>query len=121
MEEIAQMIRLEELAQLLLQWSNATNMAVMLVDDQGNEIIESTYQSSYCQLIHKYDHESCKKCWLNHQDGDFVCPAGFHNFSFSLYLPNGGFFGRVYVGQVLYEKQDNTSMKMYGEKLGINF
>ena len=87
MEEIAQMIRLEELAQLLLQWSNATNMAVMLVDDQGNEIIESTYQSSYCQLIHQYDHESCKKCWLNHQDGDFVCPAGFHNFSFSFYLP----------------------------------
>ena len=121
MEEIAQMIRLEELAQLLLQWSNATNMAVMLVDDQGNEIIESTHQSSYCQLIHKYDHESCKKCWLNHQDGNFVCPAGFHNFSFSLYLPNGGFFGRVYVGQVLYEKQDNTPMKMYGKKLGIDF
>ena len=43
MEKIAQMIRLEELAQLLLQWSNATNMAVMLVDDHGNEIIESTH------------------------------------------------------------------------------
>ena len=103
---------MDQLYRLIDNWSKSSGMSAVIVDMEGNRTSDSFGMTEFCQMIHDNEKgmESCRSTWKSDQDGIYVCPVGFCDFSIPIVLPDGQMLGKVLAGQALSAKQNEEDI-----------
>ena len=113
---------MDQLYRLIDNWSKSSGMSAVIVDTEGNRISDSFGMTEFCQMVH--DNEkgmaNCASTWKSDQEGIYVCPIGFCDFSIPIVLPDGQILGKVLAGQALSVRQNEEDILKSTMKLGID-
>lgn len=112
---------MEQLYDLLNDWSKSTGISAVIVDMEGNRTSESFGMTEFCSMIHNTEKgfQICTGTWKENRDGIYECPMGFYDFCVPLVLPDGTQIGKVMAGQSLTEEQDERIVIEKIRELGI--
>ena len=74
---------MDQLYRLIDNWSRSSGMSAVIVDNDGNRTSESFGMTEFCQMIHDNEigYNLCESTWHEEQEGIYVCPLGFCDFS----------------------------------------
>ena len=113
---------LNQLYKLIDNWSKVSGMSAVIVDTEGNRTSESFGMTEFCQMIHDHDgsRHICSPTWKTDQDGIYICPLGFCDFSIPIVLPDGQVLGRVLAGQALSEDQSEAEILKRTTQFGLD-
>ena len=103
------------------QISDATGLAVIIVDTEGNYITKGSNFTDFCMKYTRGSEEGlrrCKQCDYENT-GTYLCHAGLVDFSEDI-LVEGEKVGAVIGGQVLTKEPDEEKFRQIAESLGIN-
>lgn len=66
---------MDQLYQLLSNWSDSTGMAAVIVDNEGRHTSDTFGITEFCSMVHgvKAGAERCFATWRNECDGIYVC------------------------------------------------
>lgn len=112
---------LEQLYRLIDNWSKSSGMSAVIVDTEGNRTSESFGMTEFCQMMHDSEEgrKHCTSIWKTDNEGIYVCPVGFCDFSIPIVLPDGQILGRVLAGQALDVNQKTEDILKKIKELGI--
>ena len=119
--ELKDFMDLKLLQDILSQFSDATGLAVVAVDNKGNEITERFNYTDFCAKYTRGTREGqhrCTKC-DNECTGTYHCHAGLMDFSCDI-IVNGEKLGRLIGGQVLPGEADEEKFAGIARELGIS-
>ena len=113
---------MDQLYRLIDNWSKSSGMYAVIVDTEGNRTSDSFGMTEFCKMVH--DNEkgkvNCTTTWKMDQEGIYVCPVGFCDFSIPIVLPDGKVLGRVLAGQALSVHQKEEEILQNTTRLGID-
>ena len=97
-------------------------MSAVIVDNEGNCTSESFGMTEFCQMIHDNENgvKCCNSTWKTQNEGVYICPIGFCDFSIPIELPDGQILGKVLAGQALAEDQNIDEIIQNTTALGIS-
>ena len=74
---------MEQLYRLIDNWAWSTGMSAVIVDTEGKRTSDSFGMTEFCNMIHATERgcENCSSTWKADQEGIYVCPVGFCDFS----------------------------------------
>lgn len=103
------------------QFSNATGLAAIAVDDEGNYITKGSNFTDFCMKYTRGTAEGLRRCVKCDTEcsGTYFCHAGLMDFSADIML-NEVKMGAIIGGQVLPEKPDEEKFRRIARELGIN-
>ena len=112
---------MDQLYRLINNWSKSSGMYAVIVDMEGNRTSDSFGMTEFCTMVHanKNGRKSCASTWKADQDGIYVCPIGFCDFSVPIVLPDGQILGKVLAGQALSTEQSEEEVLRKTVELGI--
>ena len=87
-------------------------MSAVIVDNEGNRTSDSFGMTEFCKMVHSTEKgmESCSSTWKWENEGVYVCPVGFCDFSIPIVLPDGRVLGKVLAGQALSVNQNEEEI-----------
>lgn len=102
------------------QFSDATGLAAIAVDDQGNYITQGSNFTDFCMKYTRGCPEGLKRCVKcdNECTGTYFCHAGLMDFSADIVV-NGEKLGAIIGGQVLPGQPDQDKFRRIARELGI--
>lgn len=119
--DIKDFLDVTELEQIMQDWSDATGLACVAVDANGEYITKPINFTDFCL---KYTRESeeglkrCKKCDTE-CTGTYYCHAGLMDYSRDI-IVNGQKVGAIVAGQVLPKEPDESKFRTIASELGID-
>lgn len=113
---------MEQLYRLIDNWSKCTGMSAVIINTDGNRTSDSFGMTEFCQMIHDSENgmACCQSTWKSDNNGVYVCPVGFCDFSIPIVLPDGQVLGKVLAGQALSENQNEEEIVRKTTQLGID-
>lgn len=118
--DIKTFVDLSMLQQIQDQFSDATGLAAIAVDAQGNYITKGSNFTDFCMKYTRGSEEGarrCQKCDTEYT-GTYYCHAGLMDFSADI-IVNGEKVGAIIGGQVLPGQPDTDQFKHIAQELGI--
>ncbi len=102
------------------QFSDATGLAAIVVDNKGNYITEGSNFTDFCVRYTRASREGQRRCEKCNQEctGTYRCHAGLMDFSCDI-MVEGEKLGTVIGGQVLSEEPDEEKFAAIAKELGI--
>jgi ligand-binding sensor protein len=124
MEEIIMKIQeffdVSKLDAIMSDWSQATGLATIAVDSDGNYISGEIGFTDFCMKYTRGSKEGLRRCVQcdNTCSGTYFCHAGLMDFSIDIFV-NGEVLGKIIGGQVLPNEPDEEKFRNLAEELGI--
>lgn len=102
------------------QFSNATGLAAIAVDAEGNYITKGSNFTDFCMKYTRNSKEGMRRCVKCDTEctGTYFCHAGLMDFASDL-IVNGEKLGSIIGGQVLPHEPDEEKFKAIAGELGI--
>lgn len=118
---ISDFLDLSLLEQIMEDWSKATGMATIAVDNEGNYITKEIGFTDFCMKYTRGSAEGLRRCTKcdNTCTGTYFCHAGLMDFSVDI-MVNNTYLGKIIGGQVLPEEPDEDKFRAIAEELGVN-
>ncbi len=112
---------LEKLQQIQDNFSDATGLAAIAVDAEGNYITEGSNFTDFCMKYTRGCTEGARRCTKcdNECTGVYFCHAGLMDFASDIVV-NGERLGAIIGGQVLPTEPDEDKFRQTAKELGIN-
>lgn len=112
---------LDKLNRILKNWSKATGLAVIALDDEGNYISDEIGVTDFCQKYTKGTTEGFKRCEKCDREntGVYFCHAGLIDFSADIKVGDV-YVGKIIGGQVLPEEPDEEKFTQMAREIGAN-
>ncbi len=103
------------------QFSDATGLAAIAVDNKGNYITEGSNFTDFCMKYTRNNSEGMRRCVKcdNECTGTYYCHAGLMDFSTDI-IVNGEKLGAMIGGQVLPNEPDLEKFAAIARELGID-
>lgn len=113
---------MEQLYRLIDNWSKSSGMSAVIVDTEGNPTSESFGMTEFCKMVHANENgmACCTATWKANNEGVYVCPVGFCDFSIPIVLPDGQVLGKVLAGQALSVTQREEDILKKTTQLGLD-
>lgn len=105
---------------IMKDWSKATGLATIAVDNEGNYISSEIGFTDFCMKYTRGSSEGCRRCVKcdNECMGTYYCHAGLMDFSIDI-MVEGQYLGKIIGGQVLPNKPDEEKFRALANELGI--
>lgn len=119
--KIKDFMDLEKLQSIQDQFSDATGLAVIIVDTEGNYVTKGSNFTDFCMKYTRGTEagmKRCKQCDYE-SSGTYLCHAGLVDFSTDI-IVEGEKVGAVIGGQVLTSEPDEGKFREIAQSLGIN-
>lgn len=118
---IKDFLDLSLLEQIMEDWSMATGMATIAVDNEGNYITKEIGFTDFCMKYTRGTTEGLRRCTKcdNSCSGTYFCHAGLMDFSIDIKVGNT-YLGKIIGGQVLPEEPDEEKFRGIASELGVN-
>lgn len=118
---IRDFVDLQAMEAIMKDWSKATGMATIALDDKGEYISGEVGFTDFCMKYTRGCAEGAKRCLKCDQEGKDVyrCHAGLMDFSKDI-IVDGKYFGKVIGGQILPEEPDEEKFRKIAQELGID-
>lgn len=118
---ISDFLDLTLLEQIMEDWSTATGMATIAVDNEGNYITKEIGFTDFCMKHTRGSVEGLRRCTKcdNTCTGTYFCHAGLMDFSIDIKVGDV-FLGKIIGGQVLPCEPDEEKFRNIASELGIN-
>lgn len=119
--KISDFMDLNDLQKIQDQFSDATGLAAIAVDAEGNYITEGSNFNDFCMKYTRNSPEGNRRCVKcdNECTGTYYCHAGLMDFASDIVV-NGEKVGAIIGGQVLPNEPDEDQFRAIAEELGIN-
>ncbi len=111
---------LKLLGQIMEDWSTATGMATIALDNEGKYISGEIGFTDFCIKYTRGSKEGLKRCVKcdNECTGTYFCHAGLMDFSIDIVV-EGEFLGKIIGGQILPNEPNEEEFRMLARELGI--
>lgn len=111
---------LKELQEIQDEFSNATGLAAIAVDAEGNYITKGSNFTDFCMKYTRGSEEGSRRCVKCDTEcsGTYFCHAGLMDFSSDIVV-NGEKVGAIIGGQVLPQEPDLDKFSAIARELGI--
>ena len=118
---IRDIIDLKLLEQIMRDWSNATGMATIAVDHEGNYCSGEIGFTDFCIKYTRGSQEGLRRCVKcdNECKGTYFCHAGLMDFSTDITV-DGHYLGKIIGGQILPQEPDEERFRQLAVTFGIN-
>lgn len=112
---------LKLLDSLMKDWSKATGLATIAVDNEGKYISSEIGFTDFCMKYTRGCTEGAKRCLKcdNECTGTYYCHAGLMDFSVDI-IVEGVYLGKIIGGQVLPKEPDEEKFRALAVEFGIN-
>ena len=112
---------LDKLQKIQDMFSNATGLAAIAVDQDGNYITEGSNFTDFCMKYTRRSPEGNRRCVKcdNECKGVYYCHAGLMDFASDI-IVNGEKVGAIIGGQVLPKEPDIAEFEHIADELGIS-
>ena len=119
--DIKAFVDLKMLQQIQDQFSDATGLAAIAVDSEGNYITKGSNFTDFCMKYTRGNEEGARRCQKCDTEltGTYYCHAGLMDFATDIVV-NGERVGAVIGGQVLPEKPDTEQFRSIARELGVD-
>lgn len=120
MMDIRDFLDIPQLEKLMEDWSNATGLATIGVDANGEYFTKAINFNDFCMKYTRGSEEGAKRCQKCDAEctGTYFCHAGLMDFSRDI-IVNGQKVGAVIGGQVLPEEPDDDKFRKIAKELGV--
>lgn len=117
---IRDFLDIPQLEKLMEDWSNATGLATIGVDANGEYFTKAINFNDFCMKYTRGSEEGAKRCQKCDAEctGTYFCHAGLMDFSRDI-IVNGQKVGAVIGGQVLPEEPDDDKFRKIAKELGV--
>ena len=121
MMDIRDFLDIPQLEKLMEDWSNATGLATIGVDANGEYFTKAINFNDFCMKYTRGSEEGAKRCQKCDAEctGTYFCHAGLMDFSRDI-IVNGQKVGAVIGGQVLPEEPDDDKFRKIAKELGVS-
>ena len=121
MMDVKKFIDLKALQSIQDQFSEATGLAAIAVDTEGNYITEGSNFTDFCMKYTRNSEEGIKRCEKCDREGNgtYFCHAGLIDFSSDIVI-KGEKVGSIIGGQVLAGPPDEEKFRSIARELGID-
>ncbi len=118
---IRDFLDLRKLQELQDNFSDATGLAAVLLDNKGEKVTKESNFTDFCIKYTQGSEEGSHRCTKCHNEnsGVYYCHAGLMAFAIDIMLGNEK-AGKVIGGQVLPRKADEDSFRKTAAELGID-
>lgn len=118
---ISEIIDLKVLEQIMRDWSNATGMATIAVDHEGNYCSGEIGFTDFCIKYTRGSAEGLRRCVKcdNECKGTYFCHAGLMDFSTDIVV-DGIYLGKIIGGQILPQEPDENKFRQLAGTFGID-
>lgn len=118
--QIKDFMDLKALQKLQDQFSDATGLAAIAVDAEGNYITQGSNFTDFCIKYTRGCEEGMRRCVKCDTEckGTYYCHAGLMDFSVDI-IVNGEKLGAMIGGQVLPQEPDEEKFRAIAQELGI--
>lgn len=116
--DIREFFDLSLLEDVMTEWSKATGMATIAMDNKGKYLTREIGFTDFCMKYTRGTKEGLRRCTLSDvgNTGVYYCHAGLMDFSVDISLEDGTYLGKVIGGQILPKKPDlDYFRKLAGE------
>lgn len=119
--KISDFMDLKMLQDIQDQFSDATGLAAIAVDAEGNYITKGSNFTDFCMKYTRNSEEGNRRCVKcdNECKGTYYCHAGLMDFAADIVV-EGEKVGAIIGGQVLPVKPDEEKFRQIAQELGIN-
>lgn len=119
--DIKKIMNLQALQKIQDQFSDATGLAAISVDAEGNYITRGSNFTDFCMKYTRGTEEGMRRCVKcdNECKGTYFCHAGLMDFAADI-IVNGEKVGAIIGGQVLPQPPDEESFRGIARELGID-
>lgn len=109
------------LEQIMEDWSKATGMATIAVDNEGNYITKEIGFTDFCMKYTRGSTEGLRRCTKcdNTCSGTYFCHAGLMDFSIDIKVGDTC-LGKIIGGQVLPGEPDEDKFRSIASELGVS-
>lgn len=106
---------------IMKDWSLATGMATIAVDNEGNYITSEIGFTDFCMKYTRGSEEGLRRCVKcdNECTGTYFCHAGLMDFSVDI-MVGDNFLGKIIGGQILPKEPDEEAFRNMAADLGID-
>ncbi len=110
-----------QLEQIMKDWSLATGMATIAMDDQGEYLTGEIGFTDFCMKYTRGCEEGLRRCVECDREGKdvYFCHAGLMDFSKDIVV-DGQYCGKIIGGQILPQEPDEEKFRAIAEELGID-
>lgn len=119
--DIREFIDIEELQNLQDKFSDATGLAAIACDENGEYITEGSNFTDFCMKYTRGSQEGgrrCAKCDVEGK-GTYTCHAGLLDFNVPIVI-EGQKIGNVIGGQILPKAPDEAKFRAIAEEIGVD-
>lgn len=112
---------LELLENIMKDWSKATGLATIAVDNQGQYISSEIGFTDFCMKYTRGSAEGARRCVKcdNECTGTYFCHAGLMDFSVDI-MVGDIYLGKIIGGQVLPEEPDEDKFRELAAEFGVD-
>lgn len=112
---------LELLENIMKDWSKATGLATIAVDNQGQYVSSEIGFTDFCMKYTRGSAEGARRCVKcdNECTGTYFCHAGLMDFSVDI-MVGDIYLGKIIGGQVLPEEPDEDKFRELAAEFGVD-
>lgn len=118
---ISDFFDMDVLIEILTEWSKATGIGIVAVDEKGEYMMEPIGWKDFCTKYIRGSKEGLRRCVKCDQEGQgvYYCHAGLIDFTADIKVGNH-YIGKLIGGQILPQKPDEEKFRNLALELGIN-
>lgn len=119
--DIRDFVDINEVEQIMQDWSDATGLATIGVDSKGEYFTRPINFTDFCIELTRGSEEGLRRCQKCDAEctGTYYCHAGLMDFSRDI-IVNGEKVGAIIGGQVLPQEPDDEKFRAIAGELGID-
>lgn len=118
---ISDFFDMDVLIQILTDWSAATGIGIIAVDEKGEYMMDPIGWKDFCMKYTRGTKEGARRCIKCDQEGQgvYFCHAGLIDFTADIKIGDR-FIGKLVGGQVLPQQPDEEHFRNLAVELGID-
>lgn len=119
--KISDFFDMDLLIEILTEWSKATGIGIIAVDENGEYMMDPIGWKDFCMKYTRGTKEGLRRCVKCDQEGQgvYFCHAGLIDFTADIKIGDH-FIGKLVGGQVLPEPPDEEHFRNLAVELGID-
>lgn len=119
--ELREFFDLQLLEEIMTDWSKATGMACIAIDNNGEYLTEEIGFTDFCMKYTRGSVEGKRRCLKCDKEnrGVYFCHAGLMDFSIEIKVGDE-VFGKIIGGQVLPEEADEDKFREIANEIGVD-